>query len=273
MIDLAQYAENTRQLQLKDGIWRYFDATFAEKLDEYLPKFVALREQQGLRVSATELLLKLPFGEAADDSNWEWKRQSMELLFEEIGDMEYTSVLEIGAWNGWLTKLLSRKSKEVLAVDYFDDEADGLGAMRHYSANITALQCNVAQFPQEFKKMKFDLIVLTHCIVFQADPAQYLIDLVPLLNSGGQLLALGTTYFKDPSKKQKEVEAFKARNKKENGFDIYLQPVKAYLDLNDLIRLKQFGFVVDDYPDMLFQNLKSRLFATSARYVYVSYNA
>lgn len=273
MIDLAPFVEKPSQLHFKDGIWRYVGDEFSVQLQDYLPKFEALREQQGMRIPDKNLLLKLPFGEAAEDGTWAWKRQSMALLFDEIEDMEYNQVLEIGAWNGWLTKLLSKRSREVLAVDYFEDPTDGLGAMQLYSKNITALQCNVASFPSEFAKMKFDLIVLTHCVAFQADPAQYLIDLVPLLNSGGQLLALGTTYFKDPSKKQKEVEAFKARNKKENGFDIYLQPVKAYLDLNDVIRLKQFGFVVDDYPDMLFQNLKSRLFATSARYVYVSYNA
>lgn len=273
MIDLAQYVEYPRQLQLTDGVWRYLDADFEPKLLEYLSKFEALRAQQGLRITSDELLLKLPFGEAADDGNWEWKRQSMELLFEEIEDMDYNTVLEIGAWNGWLTKLLSRRSKEVLAVDYFVDPADGLGAMRLYSPNITPLQCNVALFPQEFKKMKFDLIVLTHCVAFQADPVQYLIDLIPLLNSGGQLFALGVTYFENPIKKKQEVEAFKERNRRENGFDIFLQPVKGYLDANDINRLQKFGFEVDDYPNMLFQNLKSRLITTSARYVYVSYNA
>ena len=70
---------------------------------------------------------------------------------------ENRRVLDLGAGNGWLAYQLSRRGHSVVAVDWSDDEFDGLGALCHYAATLAACHADFAALP--FADAQFDLIV------------------------------------------------------------------------------------------------------------------
>ena len=58
-------------------------------------------------------------------------------------------VLDLGAGSGWLSHRLASLGHHVVAVDRLDDEADGLGACRHYPVSFAAVQADFDALPFE----------------------------------------------------------------------------------------------------------------------------
>ena len=92
-----------------------------------------------------------------------WNQRHHEMIFirKELHPYTGLKILEIGAWNNWLTNKLIFDRQQVVAVDYFDDEFDGLGARKHYNhPNWSSIQMD-PEYP-ELIDNSFDVIIFNH---------------------------------------------------------------------------------------------------------------
>ena len=259
------------RLQSSGDYWKYMGAEFENHLNNYLAVFEKYRADIGI-VPTTEEWEALPFGKFADDTSWKWRRESLELLIELTEGKVFETVLEISAWNGWLTKHLARQSQTLIAADYFTHTLDGIGNIESLQHNITALQCDVNAIGSAFKKDTFDLIVLNHCLAYTGNPTDFISGLVPLLKPDGKIISLGNSWYQNPKRKKKENENAAKRFREQYEMELYISPVKGFLDKNDVTLLRDIGFKIHPYPKRKLQNIYAQFHATAPKYIAITYN-
>lgn len=260
----------TDRLQDHGSYWKYLKPEFAVYLQSYLSVFESHRREIGV-IPSIEEWKQLPFGSLADTSDWKWRRQSLSIIQNLIQNNNFDCTLEIGSWNGWLTKHLSQISKTMIAVDYFICPFDGIGNLQDLEENILAVQCNLEEIPIDFKPRSFDLIVLNHHLSYMNNPVHYIQQLILLLKPNGMIISIGNTFFKNPKKKIKTNAAFAEQFKAQYGMNLHIQPIKGYMNFEDLNTLQNAGFQIKPYKVKKAQNIYSKLNFSAPFYTYLIY--
>jgi len=103
------------------------------------------------------------------------------------------------------------------------------------------------------------------------NPVVYINDLIPLLKSNGMIISLGNTFFKNPQKKIKTNILFANQFYNKYNLDLYIQPVKGYLDFNDKKSLKDSGFQIKKYKSKFWQNCYTKFNLKAPLYTYITY--
>lgn len=258
------------RLQNKGSYWQYHVPEFADYLQNYLKVFELHRKDMDMIPSAEDWKL-LPFGSFAQSPDWKWRRQSLSIVKNLIANKNFDYTLEIGSWNGWLTKHLSQKSKTVIATDYFICPFDGIGNIQTLAENIVAVQCNLEEIKTHFKPQSFDLIILNHHLAYMNNPVDYIKQLIPLLKSNGIIISVGNTFFKNPEKKIIFNTAFAEQFYAKYRMNLYIQPIKGYMTFEDLNVLKNFDFQIKPYQTKLLQNIYSKWNLSKPFYTYLIY--
>lgn len=258
------------RLHNKGSYWQYLAPEFAVHLQNYLSVFEKYRQDTGA-ISTEKDWKLLPSGPFANNSYWKWRRQSLSITLNLIRDKKFQCVLEIGSWNGWLTKHLAENSKTVIATDYFSCPFDGIGNIQTFAENIIAVQCNLEEIKTDYKPGSFDLIVLNHHLAYMSNPVEFLQNLIRLLKPGGKIISIGNTFFQNPEKKIKANDTFAKGFFDHYGVNLYIQPVKGYMTFDDCDSIKDLGFQVKPYPQKFLQNIFSRWNISAPFYTYLIY--
>lgn len=266
--EILQFPE---RLHNKGSYWQYLAPDFAVYLQNYLSIFETYRRDIGAIPSIEDCAL-LPYGPFAKNSDWKWRRQSLDIIQNLIGGKRFNRVLEIGSWNGWLTKHLAQNSDAVIATDYFIYPLDGISNIQTLVENIIAVQCNLEEIKSDFKPQSFDLIVLNHHLSYMNNPVAFLQNLIPLLKPNGMIISVGNTFFQNPEKKMRTNVAFAEQFYAKYGVNLYIQPVKGYMTFDDCSFIKDLGFQVKSYPQKLLQNIYSKWNGSAPFYTYLVYN-
>lgn len=258
------------RLEQHGTFWKYMRPEFAQHLENYLPVFEKYRSAIGI-VPGFEDWKTLPFGNFAKDNSWQWRRQSLSLFQKLTEGRSFENTLEIGSWNGWLTKYLAKNSETVMALDYFTHPLDGISNLSALAPNITAVQSNLGQTGGDFKPQTFDLIVLNHCLSYTQNPESFLKNLMPLLRPNGIMVSLGNTFYRNPEKKIQQNEIFAQRFRQQYHLEVFIQPVKGFMDGSDKALLQQAGVAIRAYRAKFLQNLYARLNPYAPEYVALIY--
>ena len=207
-------------------------------------------------------------GDAQFQMEWRVRRYDWQVIGRMLPDRSARSirVLDIGAWNGWLSHQLAQRGHDVTAVDYFVDEYDGLGARRFYSSTWRAIQLDLDDLT--VLDEPFDVMILNRCTQFFADPAALLRTTRARLAPEGQLIITGLQFFRDPRPKARAVTQAQQTYRARTGFDLFLKPTKGYLDFEDRRRFQADGVQLRAYPQLWPANLKARFRPARPRHEY-----
>jgi SAM-dependent methyltransferase len=211
---------------------------------------------------------QLPYGPIAKGNfEWRYRQAGWEIINQRLKGQPRQKILDIGAWNGWLSHRLVAAEHQVVAVDYFVDPLDGLGAMTHYDVAWPAIQMdleNLTNLP-----VAFDLIIVNHCLQFFATPLETLRQAQQLLIQDGKILVIGLAFFADPRKQIERVKRYRTEFGK-HGVDFF-KPMKGYLDFYDRKHLQQEGIKFHPYQQLWKANLRSQIDPTRPRYEFGLY--
>lgn len=265
--DIIQFPD---QLQNKGSYWQYLASDFDVYLQNYLKTFEQYRKELGI-TPTKEDWEQLPFGPYTSTSDWKWRRQSLAIFQNLTKDKAYDCALEIGSWNGWLTKFIAKKAKTVFAADYFLCPYDGISNIQTLAENIVAVQCNLDTIKTDFKEQSFDLIVLNHNLAYVNNPLDYIQQLIPLLKTDGMIISLGNTFYRNPTQKIQINKTSEQKFYNKYDINLYIQPIKGYLDWNDWNSLTNAHFKIKKYPFKLVQNIFAKYFFTAPTYTYIIY--
>jgi SAM-dependent methyltransferase len=241
MYSFSQIVKNDTSYLFENGVYRVIQEPFTSQLEQFLKGYYEHAKPQKI----TEDYSKLPFvpGNAAE---WKFRQASLKVMNNLLTQKNYGSFLEIGPWNGWLTHHLSAKINKGVAADLFNDEVNGLAAIKHYpNAQWLPVQCDIESM--DLFTVKFDLIILNHCVQFFQDYRKAIQKIKALLAKGGTLVILGISVYKDASEKQKDVENMQRSYFDRTGKNLYFRPSKGYFDASDKHWLEKEEFSFTEY--------------------------
>jgi SAM-dependent methyltransferase len=103
------------------------------------------------------------------------------------------SILDLGAGNCWLSYRLKEMGYSPVAVDIFDDAADGLRAARHYPVAFPVTEADFNDLP--FADAAFDLVVYNASIHYSPDYSRTLREARRCLRPGGRVVILDSPVY------------------------------------------------------------------------------
>lgn len=249
------------------GIIHLVEPEFGARLKRFLDGFQELRETDGRRIHDPTVFPALPHSAALRyDPEWRMRGYDLAVVRRLIGGRGPLTVLDVGAYNGWLSHNLASDGHRVTAVDHFTDELDGLGAHRFYPTDWRPIQLDLRDL--SLLDERFDLVVLNRCVQFFTDPTTMVAEAAGRVADGGLLVVTGLEFFADPSARQRRVEALLERLAR-HGLEPFA-PIRGYLDADDRRRMLAFGVELRPYPQprMRIAALRARLRRTRGRPCY-----
>lgn len=249
----------------EEGILILLSDPFRQHLSAFLDKFEPLREADEKRILDPAVYESLPFTPALQANHgWRMRTYDIALITKLLAGRGQQRILDIGAWNGWLSHWLTKQGHGVTAVDYFTDPYDGLGSMRFYKERWQAIQMDLTDL--SLLNGRFDVVILNRCVQFYADPVAYTLTAKERVAEGGLLIMTGLSFFADPRSKIEDIAAYQ-RHFREEGVPDF-QPMKGYLDFEDKRRLEEHGIKLKLMSQLWRANLKSIIKKSEPSYFY-----
>jgi 2-polyprenyl-3-methyl-5-hydroxy-6-metoxy-1,4-benzoquinol methylase len=151
-----------RSFERRDGVWRFLTTDRGARLEPFIRQYRIVRQSEGRRPAVPDYYRRLPTVAPGDPHATEWliRRETYHHLLGHVlaaGALPL-HVLDLGAGSGWMSHRLAALGHRAVAVDAIDDDADGLGATRHYATDFAAVQADFDALP--FAPAQFDLVVL-----------------------------------------------------------------------------------------------------------------
>jgi len=257
--------DQLHRYSVEDGVLVLLDEGFKHELATFLATFEPLRQTEGRRLLEPAVYPQLPCAPQLQ-SNHEWRLRCYDLALVNrlLAGRKGQRVLDIGAWNGWLSYHLTQQGHLVTAVDYFVDAYDGLRAKKHYPVDWQCIQMDLTDL--SVLDDCFDVVIVNRCLPFFADPVAYAQAASSKVAAGGLLILSGLSFFQASLAKVESVAANR-RHLQAQGID-YFRPMKGYLDFGDKADLVQAGVVLRPYPQLWRANLKARFKKDAPWYAY-----
>jgi SAM-dependent methyltransferase len=194
---LPRLVEPDRTQRVDGGILRLMPPTRLAAIAPFLDQYRLVREREGYRRATPEFYRALPDVADNDPQRDEWRvrRESFAHLLQHTSDVLAAGgrILDLGAGNGWLSHRFAALGHKTVAIDWLDDEEDGLGACRHYQVPFAAVQADFDALP--FEPGQFDLAVLGGSLHYSASPAATLAEATRMLRPGGALVVMDSPMF------------------------------------------------------------------------------
>ncbi len=240
------------------GVVRLVTPAFAAQLARFLPALEDYRTRLGRRLLDPAAYPLLPGGPAVQrDREWQQRQSDLALVRCVTPFGRALRVLDLGAYNGWLSHHLAAWGHTVTGVDPFTDPFDGLGAAQFYAERWLPIQLDLRDL--SVLPTEYDLVIVNRCLAFFPDPASALRQAQALVAPGGRLIALGLQVFGDPRRKARAVAALEAEYQSRYGLSAFLWPTRGYLDRADQEAFIGAGLSLRRVRALWLPDLKARL--------------
>jgi 2-polyprenyl-3-methyl-5-hydroxy-6-metoxy-1,4-benzoquinol methylase len=242
-------------IDIQEGVLVLLDEAFRRELQAFVETFARIRSDEGMRVLDETLYDHLPYVSIeAHRHEWRLRRYDWEVVRALLMSRQAQRILDVGAWNGWLSNRLADRGHRVTAVDYFTDPYDGLGAMQFYPRRWRAIQMELRDLA--LLDEEFDTVVLNRCTHFFEEPLAFTRQAMQRLAPGGLLIVIGLPFYRDASAKVQQMARLRAKFQ-QYGTDQF-KPMRGFLDMQDWKQLRTLGVELRPYRQLWRGNLKAR---------------
>jgi len=220
----------------RGGVFRFLSSQRAEAAEPFQRQYRAVRARDGYRPAAPEYYRMLPYVARDDPSAGQWRvrRESYVHLQRHALPACPVQALDLGAGSGWLSHRLAAFGHRMVAVDRLDDEADGLGACRHYPVSFVVVQADFDALP--FEPAQFDLVVFDGSLHYSPDPAATLAEATRMLAARGAIAVMDSPMFARERDGHAMVADELRRIEAAHGFRSVLRPGLGFLTFTALER-------------------------------------
>ena len=214
------------------GLFRFLDNPHADGGDAFAAQYRLVRARDHHRSASADYYRMLPSVPRDHPLAGEWRlrRESYARLQEHAIPPSWVGpvrILELGAGCAWLSYRLATLGYSVVAVDRLDDEADGLGACRHYPIAFPAVQADFGSLP--FEPEQFEVAVFAGSLHYSPDPCATLREAARAVVSGGTLAVMDSPMFTSDADGEAMVADAHRRMAADHGLAEIVRPGIGYL--------------------------------------------
>jgi ubiquinone/menaquinone biosynthesis C-methylase UbiE len=209
------------------GIYRALPENRGSHFSQFISDYEAVRSAEGRGSHTSDYYLALPFRDLSGRNAWQWQIRASTWRFIErrvLPEIERgyptgMDVLDIGAGNGWMSYRLALRGHRAIALDLQDNDMDGLGAAKHYFAQLSQpflrFQAEMDGLP--FAANQFDLIIFNASFHYSTDYFQTLAESLRCLRPDGRLIVADSPFYSHSESGQQMICEKHERLKKEFG--------------------------------------------------------
>jgi len=245
------------------GVIRLLAEPQGRAIRAFAALIAAIRRSQHIPMIQPAHYAQLPNGPAGSGHEWRLRRHDLAVVRGLLGRRGPLTILDVGAWNGWLSHNLALDGHIVTAVDYFDDTHDGLQARQWYPSDWRAIQCDLLDLAS---LGTYDVIILNRCLQFFGDPLSYVNAARAQVRPGGLIILTGLQLFIDPRRKAADVMRLQEAHRTRYGFELFLRTCKGFLEVSDARNLWRAGLTLRPY--MIPSNIRTTIEPTRPLHVY-----
>ncbi len=161
---------------MRDGIYRVLTRQRLVQIEPFLAQYRRVRARDGYRQRSAAYYRSLPAVDPGDPqaATWRVRQESFRNLCRELGHVgrHPLRILDLGAGSGWLSHRLTELGHDCVAVDWLDDDEDGLGAFRSEPIRFTRVQGDFDNLP--VAPGQFDVAIFNASLHYATDPDETL---------------------------------------------------------------------------------------------------
>ncbi len=187
-----------------DGILRALTSKTKTRFEEFVHDYEVVRAKEGWGSQTAEYYFALPFKDLTNKHSWIWRIRARTMLYMQTHLLPKLDkpgfncrVLDIGAGNGWLSYRLSKAGYLPVAVDLLVSEVDGLGAAKHYSAELPMsfprFQADMDNLP--FDSGQFDVAIFNASFHYSCDYERTLKEVLRCLRRPGIVVIADSPFY------------------------------------------------------------------------------
>jgi SAM-dependent methyltransferase len=180
-----------------DGIWRFLNPATEDAIAPFLQQYRLVRKQEGRHDLTDADYRNLPSVAPTDPHAREWaiRRETYHHLLRHVlaAGQQPSTILDLGAGNGWLSHRLAALGHQLVAVDVSVDDRDGLGVVRRCSTEVVTMQADFDALP--LAPSQFDVVLFNGSLHYAGNPGRTLAGAHQLLRPGGTLVVMDSPIF------------------------------------------------------------------------------
>ena len=203
---------------------------------QFLEQYRHIRHAEGRGSDDSAYYRALPYADLSgrNSSMWAMRARTYDFLRRRILlKLELTAgrpldILDLGAGNCWMSYRLSLQEHQPVAIDIFDDERDGLRAIRHYPKLLRAIEADFDHLP--FDSESFDVAIYNSSLHYSTDYVVTLAEARRCLRRGGTVVILDSPIYRKREHGEQMVRERHAEFERRYGFRSDAIPSIEFLD-------------------------------------------
>jgi len=200
----------------ENGIWRFLLPERESHYSRFISDYETVRRFEGRFSPDSSYYRALPFKDTSGKFSADWRiRAASFRALQKILTAEST-VLDVGAGNGWLSNRLSLGGHNVCAVDLLLNPEDGLGAWSHYQSQFDKAQSEFAHFP--FPDKSVSAVIFNASFHYSESYEETLTESLRVLTPNGRIIVMDSPVYRDANSGEQMVVERKSAFLLQYGF-------------------------------------------------------
>jgi SAM-dependent methyltransferase len=234
------------------GIWMALTPERELHYRRFMKDYERIRSMEGRGSADAEYYRALPFKDltGANANQWQIRSRSYQCFEQRMlpglearyGRMR---ILDIGAGNCWLSYRLALHGHHPVGIDLLVNDADGLGAARHYAGRLALcfprFQAEMDRLP--FAESQFDCAIFNASFHYSENYVSTLNEVIRCLRPGGTVIIADSPWYQREESGKKMLQERRSMFEKKFGTPSDSIASREYLTDESLhVMEKHFGF-------------------------------
>ena len=178
----------------EDGIWKFLLSEREAHYARFISDYETVRRFEGRFSPDSSYYRALPFQDTSGKFSADWKIRAVSFRALQKILTDVSTVLDVGAGNGWLSNRLSLSGYDVCAVDLLLNPEDGLGAWTHYQSQFARVQSEFVKLP--FPDQSVSAVIFNASFHYSESYEQTLAESLRVLSTNGKLIIMDSPVYR-----------------------------------------------------------------------------
>ncbi len=199
-----------------DGVWIFLLPERESHYARFITDYETVRRFEGRFSVDAAYYRALPFQDLSGKFSADWKIRAASFRALKKVIPANSTVLDLGAGNGWLSNQLALSGHAMYAVDLLINADDGLGAWKNYESTFTPVQAEFINLP--IPDSSVDAVIFNASLHYAENYEQTLAESLRVLRPDGILVIMDSPVYQAAESGQRMVAERKQQFLSRYGF-------------------------------------------------------